>query len=179
MSANTIWIATAAVHRLPIHLHGLQLPLDFFVDFLQFFLGEFLHGPSDNQTTIVGFRRFRDDVEVDVRNDLGDHWSVGDCKYQKFYDSHLVSNFSVVLTDQGTLVGSDTKGEGKIVPGGCCNSQVRMRRRSSSQQSENPRDTRLGYRGASRHALRNASFMSRVTTRKIETRNVHLGITIE
>jgi hypothetical protein len=72
MSANTIWIATAAVHRLPIHLHGLQLPLDFFVDFLQFFLGEFLHGPSDDQTTLVGFLRFRDDVEVDVRNDLGD-----------------------------------------------------------------------------------------------------------
>jgi len=39
------------------------------------------------------------------------------------------------------------------VPGGCCNSQVRMRRRSSSQQSENLRDIRLGRREVSRHAL--------------------------
>ena len=39
------------------------------------------------------------------------------------------------------------------MPGGCCNSQVRMRWRSSSQQSENLRGIRLGRREASRHAL--------------------------
>jgi len=74
-------------------------------------------------------------------------------KDRRFYDSHLVSNFSVVLADQDTLAGSDTEEEGNPMPAGYCNPQVLMRRRSSSQQSENPGDTRLGRRGASRHAL--------------------------
>jgi len=73
MLANTIWIATAAIHRLPIHLQDLQLPFDFLVDFLQFFLGDILDRPSDDQTAVVRFLRFRDDVEVDVIDDLGDH----------------------------------------------------------------------------------------------------------
>ena len=73
MLANTVWIATAAIHRLQIRLHDLQLPFDFLVDFLQFILGDILDRPSDDQTTVVGFLRFGDDVEVDVINDLGDH----------------------------------------------------------------------------------------------------------
>lgn len=73
MLANTVWIATAVIHRLPIRLHDLQLPFDFLVDFLQFILGDILDRPSDDQTTVVGFLRFGDDVEVDVINDLGDH----------------------------------------------------------------------------------------------------------
>jgi len=97
MSANTVWIVTAVVHRFTGYLHGLQLPLDFFMDLLQLFLGELLNGPSDDQTTLVGFLGFGDDVEVDVRNDLGDHLSTTDFRYRRSCDSHLVSNFSVVL----------------------------------------------------------------------------------
>jgi len=50
-------------------------------------------------------------------------------------------------------VGSSAEGEGELVPAGCCNYQIRMRRRSSLRQSGNPGDTHLGHRGASRHAL--------------------------
>ena len=83
MLANKIRIATAAVHWLQrVGLRILQLSLDFFVDLFQFFLGELLHGPSNDQPTLVGFRRFRDDVEMNVRNDLGNNSSAKDCKYQ-------------------------------------------------------------------------------------------------
>ena len=83
MLANKIWIATAAVHWLQqVDLRILQLSLDFLVDLFQFFLGELLHRPSNDQPTLVGFRRFRDDVEMDVRNDLGNNSSTKNCKYQ-------------------------------------------------------------------------------------------------
>lgn len=67
------------------------------MDFLQVFLGGFLEGPSNDQTTLVGFFRFGDNVEVDMRNDLGDHLSIKDRRYQRRCDPHLVSNTSVVL----------------------------------------------------------------------------------
>lgn len=85
-------------HRLSVYLHRLQLVLDFFVNLLQLFLGELLSGPSDYQATLVGLLRFGDDVEVDMRNDLGDHSSTKDCGYRRYCGSHLVSNFSVILS---------------------------------------------------------------------------------
>ena len=74
-------------------------------------------------------------------------------EYRKFHDAHLVSNFSVILTDRGILAGGEAESDGNLAPGGCCNSRIRMQRRSSSQQSWNPRDIRLERRGASRRAL--------------------------
>ena len=48
--------------------------------FFQVLLGESLNGPSDYQAGLVGFVGFGDDVEVDVRNDLGNRPSMKDYK---------------------------------------------------------------------------------------------------
>ena len=81
---------------LAAYLH-LQLALYFFVDLRQFFLGDLLSGPSDDQTALVGLLRFGDNVEMDVKNDLGNHTSTKDSECRRQRSSHLVSNFSVIL----------------------------------------------------------------------------------
>ena len=78
----------------------LQFPLYFLTEFFQIVSGRCLLWPSDDQTAIVGFRRLRDYVEVDVINDLGNDQSLVDLKnvdYRMVCNPHLVSNLPVVL----------------------------------------------------------------------------------
>ena len=78
--------------------------------FFQVFLRDFLNRPSDDQASLIRFFGFGDDVEVDMRNDLGDHPSTKDYKYRRYRFPYLVSDRPVILMGRGTLAGRDAEG---------------------------------------------------------------------
>jgi len=92
-----------------------------------------------------------------------------------------VSDFPVILMGGGKLAGRNAEGGAELAPVGYYSSQARMRRQFSSRQSENPRDIHPGHREVSRHALRptKGGVVSRPTSRVVDTRDAHLGITRE